>query len=104
MVTPVAFPAAANRPSPAAASQPLAPAPAASFGPSAEVTLSPEALAPQEERQPEPPPQPLALSVDRADNGVFVYTLREPSTGAVIAVIPRAQVQGGQNGQVDQKV
>ncbi len=33
-------------------------------------------------------PEPIALDVARGDDGVFVYTLTDPSTGRLVAVIP----------------
>lgn len=44
-----------------------------------------------------PDRSPLSLEVAKADDGVFVYTLSDPNTGAVLAVIPRHSVeeQGG---------
>ena len=34
------------------------------------------------------------MDVAEGRDGVFVYTLKDPGTGAVLAVIPRRQVQG----------
>ena len=66
------------------------------------VTASPPVTppAPPERRDPperdmqarelEPPkPDPIALDVRRGEDGVFVYTLSDPNTGALLAVIPR---------------
>ena len=48
-------------------------------------------------------PQPLAVDVMRSDGGVFVYTLRDPATDVVLAVIPRDAVRPGRDGRnVDQ--
>ena len=33
-------------------------------------------------------PEPIALDVQRGEDGVFVYTLSDPSTGRLVAVIP----------------
>lgn len=33
-------------------------------------------------------PEPIALDVARGEDGVFVYTLTDPSTGRLVAVIP----------------
>ena len=107
MVTPVTLSLAAGAapaPSPAV-SRPAAGLATPGFSPAASVSLSPGASQPPAPVQAgAAPAQPLALSVDRADNGVFVYTLREPNTGAVIAVIPREQVQANRSGRLDQKV
>lgn len=41
-------------------------------------------------REPEPPKaDPIALDVQRGEDGVFVYTLSDPNTGALLAVIPQ---------------
>ena len=50
-------------------------------------------------------PEPLALDVAQGADGVFVYTLSDPGTGTVVAVIPREQVRQGRDGRnVDQRV
>ena len=59
-----------------------------------------------------PAPQPaslehkqLAMDVQKGDDGVFVYTLSDPETHAVIVVIPRKDVDGSQEGQaIDRRV
>ena len=45
------------------------------------------------------PPDPLSLDVAKAEDGVFVYTLSDPGTGLVLAVIPRQDVQSGRDGR-----
>ncbi len=50
-------------------------------------------------------PKPLTVDIDREGSGVFVYTLRDPSTDTVIAVIPRADVRPDRDGRhLDQRV
>ncbi len=75
--------------------------PAATVGPDRSAAHASPAAAPVKET-----PPPLRLSVGRADNGVFVYTLKNPDTGAVVAVIPRAELAQAQGvgGTVDRKV
>ena len=34
-------------------------------------------------------PDPLELSVERGQDGIYVYSLKDPSTGRLVAVIPR---------------
>ena len=47
----------------------------------------------------------LAMDVKKGNDGVFVYTLSDPETHAVIVVIPRKDVDGSQEGQaVDKRV
>ena len=49
-------------------------------------------------------PAPLSVDVTQSE-GVFVYTLRDPATDTVIAVIPREAVRAGRDGRnVDQSV
>ncbi len=51
----------------------------------------PERRDPPEARAREPGPHkadPIALDVRRGEDGVFVYTLTDPATGRLVAVIP----------------
>ncbi len=47
---------------------------------------------------PGPPREPLALDVAKGDDGVFVYTLRDPDSGAVLAVIPWSKAKSEAQG------
>ena len=50
-------------------------------------------------------PKPLSIEVARGADGVFVYTLTDPGTGTVLAVIPREDVQLRRDGRnLDQRV
>ena len=39
------------------------------------------------------------MDVQRGDAGVFVYTLRDPATDTVLAVIPREAVRSDRDGR-----
>lgn len=39
-------------------------------------------------------PDPLELSIEKGANGIFVYSLKDPSTGRLIAVIPTDHASG----------
>lgn len=53
----------------------------------------------------EPTRQPLEVDVARGDDGVFVYTLRDPATDTVLVVIPREDVRLDRDGRhLDQRV
>lgn len=77
---------------------------AAGFGPAATLGAEARPDGPQVVRK--EGPAPLRLSIDRADDGVFVYTLKDPQTGALVAVIPRAEFADTQGAgrTVDRKV
>lgn len=70
------------------------PAPAPSVGYEAKSAGAP---APKPTSAPAPDPvaqhrpEPIALDVARGEDGVFVYTLSDPSTGRLVAVIPDTQ-------------
>ena len=66
------------------------------IAPTASVASTPPAASPEAFVRPAseaPPvevrrPEPIALDVARGEDGVFVYTLTDPSTGRLVAVIP----------------
>ena len=83
-----------------------APAPVAVFArpPRAEAS-SGAGPAPKPVLQPPAAPKPLSLDVAQGAGGVFVYTLSDPATGAVVAVIPREDVRIDRNGRnLDRRV
>ena len=52
-----------------------------------------------------PAAEPLSLDVEQGADGVFVYTLSDPGTGTILAVIPREHVRQGRDGRnLDRRV
>ena len=85
---------------PAAAFPPRERAP--SLGPTAPAATPP--AEPPRQAFPAPPPrQPITVDVAR-DGDVFIYTLRDPATDTVLAVIPREEVLPDNGRHVDRRV
>ena len=81
---------------------------AAPVAPVAAVSSGSSGADPQPQREPPAPKPvrpPLDVEVAKADDGVFVYTLRDPATDTVLAVIPREAVRLDRDGRnLDQRV
>ena len=62
---------------------------AARTGPSSGASAAPSPALRPEARK---PPPPISVDVARGGNDVFIYTLRDPATDTVLAIIPTEEV------------